>query len=131
MSNDGPPLAPTVLSVRPMVPARDFDLSREFYVALGFQPVPLADRLVEMRLGICTFILQDYYVRERADNLVIHLRVSDVRLWWDRILALDLQSRFKVKALAPRMEAWGLVAGIVDPSGVLWRIAQSAEEAVP
>jgi hypothetical protein len=114
-----------------MVPARDFDLSREFYVALGFQPVPLADRLVEMRLGICTFILQDYYVRERADNLVIHLRVSDVRLWWDRILALDLQSRFKVKALAPRMEAWGLVAGIVDPSGVLWRIAQSAEEAVP
>ena len=131
MSNDGPPLAPTVLSVRPVVPARDFDLSRQFYVALGFQPVPLADRLVEMRLGICTFILQDYYVRERADNLVIHLRVSDVRLWWDRILALDLQSRFKVNALAPRMEAWGLVAGIVDPSGVLWRIAQSAEEAVP
>jgi hypothetical protein len=39
--------------------------------------------------------------------------------------------RFKVKALAPQVEAWGLVAGIVDPSGVLWRIAESAEEAVP
>ncbi len=23
---------------------------------------------------------------------------------------------------APRPESWGLVAGIVDPSGVLWRI---------
>ena len=58
-------------------------------------------------------------------NFVIHLRVSDVQLWWDRIVALDLQSRFGVKATAPKFEEWGLVAGLIDPSGVLWRIAQS------
>jgi hypothetical protein len=125
MSNDPTPLAPTVLSVRPMLPARDFGLSRQFYTALGFQPVQLADRLIEMRLGACTFILQDYYVREWADNFVMHLRVSNVRLWWDRIVTLDLQSRFKAKARPPHTEAWGLVADLVDPSGVLWRIAQS------
>jgi hypothetical protein len=55
----------------------------------------------------------------------MHLRASDVSWWRDRILALDIPSRFKVKARAPQMEDWGLVAGIVDPSGVLWRIAQS------
>jgi catechol 2,3-dioxygenase-like lactoylglutathione lyase family enzyme len=54
MSNDATTLAPTVLSVQPMLPARDFDLSRQFYTALGFRPVQLADRLMEMRLGACT-----------------------------------------------------------------------------
>ena len=62
MPSDAATLAPTVLSMRPMVPARDFDRSRQFYIALGFQPEPLTDRLVEMRLGVCCFILQDYYV---------------------------------------------------------------------
>jgi hypothetical protein len=130
MPSDAATLAPTVLSMRPMVPARDFDLSQQFYIALGFQPEPLTDRLVEMRLGVCCFILQDYYVREWADNFVMHLRVSDVKLWWDRIIALDLQSRFNVNARAPHPEDWGLVAGIIDPSGVLWRIAQS-DKSVP
>jgi hypothetical protein len=125
VSKDAAILAPTVLSMRPILPARYFDLSQQFYIALGFEPVPLTDRLVEMRLGACAFILQDYYVREWADNFVMHLRASDVSWWRDRILALDIPSRFKVKARAPQMEDWGLVAGIVDPSGVLWRIAQS------
>lgn len=129
MPNDATALAPTVLSMRPMVPARDFDLSRQFYIALGFQAVRLTDRLVEMRLGVCAFILQDYYVQEWADNFVMHLRVSDVRVWWDRILALNLQSRFGVKVRPPLAEDWGLAAGLVDPSGVLWRIAQSDDDA--
>jgi hypothetical protein len=50
--------------MRPTVPAKDFDISRRFYVELGFQPHPLTDRLVEMQLGALSFILQAYYVRE-------------------------------------------------------------------
>jgi hypothetical protein len=125
MTSNAAALAPTVLSMRPIVPARDFDMSRQFYIALGFQPKPLTDGLVEMKLGVCSFILQNYYVREWADNFVMHLRVSDVRLWCDRIVALDLPSRFNVKSRAPQAEGWGMVAGLVDPSGVLWRIAQT------
>jgi hypothetical protein len=59
-----------------------------------------------------------------ADNFVVHLLVTDVRRWWDRIVALDLVARYGVKTEAPRQESWGLVAGIIDPSGVLWRIAE-------
>lgn len=48
-----------------MVPAKDFDISKRFYIELGFQPPrPLTDRLVEMQLGALSFILQAYYVRE-------------------------------------------------------------------
>jgi hypothetical protein len=115
-------LAGTVEAMTPMVPAKDFATSRRFYEELGFHPQFLTDKLVEMHLGRFSFLLQNYYVKDWADNLAIHLRVSDVDLWWERITSLDLARRYGVNARAPRMESWGLVAGLVDPSGVLWRI---------
>jgi hypothetical protein len=111
--------------MRPMVPAREFEISRRFYVELGFKDRTLTDKLVEMRLGDYSFILQNYYVQQWADNFVIHMRVTDVRLWWEHILRLDLATRYDVKTSSPKLEAWGLVAGVTDPSGVLWRIAES------
>jgi hypothetical protein len=79
-------LASTVQAMRPTVPARNFGISQRFYIDLGFHSELLTDGLVEMRLGACTFILQDYYVQQWADNLVIHLTVSDLGLWWIALL---------------------------------------------
>jgi hypothetical protein len=76
----------TVKAMRPVVPAKDFEISKRFYIELGFEPHPLTDRLIEMQLGAFSFILQDYYVRDWADNFVVHLAVSDVNLWWDHIV---------------------------------------------
>jgi hypothetical protein len=64
MSAEAEILSRTVRAMRPTVPARDFDISNQFYTELGFQPRPLTDRLVEMQLGVFSFILQAYYVRE-------------------------------------------------------------------
>jgi len=47
----------------------------------------------------------------------MNMRVSDVKLWWDHITAIDLASRYGVKTRAPQMEDWGLVAGVIDPPG--------------
>jgi hypothetical protein len=88
MSVDATNLAQTVTAMRPMVPAKDFEISKRFYVELGFHPRPLTDRLVEMQLGVFSFILQEYYVREWADNFVVHLTVSDLGQWWDHIVSL-------------------------------------------
>jgi hypothetical protein len=126
MSSQAIDLAQTVEAMRPMVPARNFEVSTRFYVELGFRPeVLIADRLIEMHLGAFSFMLQNYYVQQWADNFVIHVRVSDVSAWWDHIVALDLPSRYGVRIMPPQQEAWGLVANVIDPSGVLWRIAQS------
>jgi len=46
--------------MRPIVPAKDFDLSYQFYTTLGFWPERLTDDLVEMHLGAYSFILQGY-----------------------------------------------------------------------
>ncbi len=127
MSPEPTSLAHTVQAMRPVVPAKHFEASRQFYVDLGFQPSPLADRLVEMRLGVFSFILQDYYVREWAENCVVHVTVSDLKLWWDHIASLDLPGRYGVKIKAPQSEGWAEVAGVTDPCGVLWRFAEAAE----
>lgn len=124
MSADAASLSRTVSAMRPMVPAKDFDTSKRFYVELGFLPRPLADRLVEMQLGVFSFILQDYYVREWADNFVVHVTVSDVGLWWDHIVSLDLPARYGVKIQPPESQGWAMVAGTTDPSGVFWRFAE-------
>jgi hypothetical protein len=105
------------------MPARDFETSRRFYEELGFRSEPLSECLVEMRLGGFSFILQDYYVAQWADNFVFHMRVTDVHRWWDRMVSLNLADRFGVRATAPHAESRGLVADTIDPSGVLWRIA--------
>jgi hypothetical protein len=125
MSNEAMKLAQSVRSMRPVVPAEVFEINKRFYVDLGFQPQQLTDSPVEMRLGAYAFILQNYYVQEWADNFVMHMFVSDLSLWWNHIVALDLPSRYGVKnPRAPQLEGLGLVAGVIDPSGVLWRICE-------
>lgn len=123
MSGGEDDLAWTVKAMRPMAPARDFETGKRFYEELGFRPQILSDGLVEMHLGAYSFILQDYYVEQWANNFVMHMRVANVNLWWDRIVSLNLADRYGVRANAPHSESWGLVADIVDPSGALWRIA--------
>jgi len=55
--------------------------------------------------------------------LIIHLFVSDLNSWWDHIIALDLSTRYGVKTSLPQLESWGIrVAGLIDPSGVLWTV---------
>jgi len=129
MPGERPSLGQIVKAMRPVVPARDFETSQRFYIELGFQPRSLTDRLVEMRLGAFSFILQAYYVREWADNSVIHVTVSNVGLWWQHIVSLDLPARYGVKTQAPQPEGWATVAGVTDPSGVLWRFVETSAEA--
>jgi hypothetical protein len=126
MSSQVNELGRSVRAMRPVVPARTFDVSTRFYTELGFCPRPLAERLIEMELGGYSFILQDYYVKEWADNFVMHVLVADLAGWWEHIRALDLPSRYDgVRTAAPTQESWGLVAGMIDPSGVLWRFTQA------
>ena len=125
MSTQAIDLASTITLIRPVLPAKNLDTSKRFYADLGFQSRMLSDGLVEMRLGPCAFILQNYYVPQWADNFVMHMGVSDLKAWWNHIVALDLPTRYGVKIDAPRRQDWGHVAGVADPSGVLWRIAES------
>jgi hypothetical protein len=118
-----------IRAFRPFLPAKDFDTSLRFYQALGFTVFPLGDTLAQLSLGSHAFLLQGYYVREWAENTVMHVLVKDVQAWWRHIDSLNLGSQFDVSTpIEPREEPWGLtVAYVFDPAGVLWHFAQSTK----
>jgi uncharacterized glyoxalase superfamily protein PhnB len=111
--------------IRPFIPARDFDLSKRFYEALGFEKVLDADVAI-FHAGSGGFILQQHFEKEWAENFMMHLMVDDLDAWWAHIESLRLAEKFGVPApRPPAMQSWGLrVAYVVDPSGVLWHVAQ-------
>jgi hypothetical protein len=119
-------------SVRAFIPARDFDASRAFYEALGFEKLIDGDIAI-FKVGVSCFILQRYYQKDWAENCVMQMMVDDLDGWWEHIETLDLPKTFGVRApKAPAVQPWGLrVAYVFDPSGVLWHITQRSENASP
>jgi hypothetical protein len=119
-------LIPGIRSFRPFLPAKEFQTSLRFYEAIGFEAYRLGDTLAELSLGSYAFLLQGYYVKEWAENTVMHVLVNDVHAWWQHINSLDLANQFGVSPPAPpRVEPWGLtVAYVFDPTGVLWHFAE-------
>jgi hypothetical protein len=110
---------------RPFLPAKDFALSKAFYERLGFRKL-LDGQVAIFGIGQGGFILQDYYQRDWAENCMMQLMVDDLDAWWRHIEALDLPQAFGVAPpKPPALQPWGLlVAYLVDPSGVLWHVAE-------
>jgi len=119
-------LVPGIRAFRPFLPAKEFEKSLRFYEAIGFHPYRLGDTLAELSLGPHAFLLQGHYVKEWAENSVMHVLVKDVEAWWRHINSLDLANQFGVAPPAPpRAEPWGLtVSYVFDPTGILWHFAQ-------
>jgi hypothetical protein len=113
---------------RPFLPAKDFAVSKSFYEALGFEKL-LDGEVAIFKTGSGSFILQNYFQEDCDANYMMQLMVDDLDAWWAHIEGLDLPGKFKVPApKAPAMQPWGLrIAYLVDPSGVLWHIAQRRE----
>jgi hypothetical protein len=111
--------------VRPFLPTQNFELSKSFYEAVGFDKV-LDGEVAIFRAGSGGFILQRLYRKEWAENFMMQLMVDDLDAWWTHIMSLDLPARFGVQPpKAPAVQPWGLrVAYLIDPCGVLWHVAQ-------
>jgi uncharacterized glyoxalase superfamily protein PhnB len=110
---------------RPFLPAKDFDLSKRFYEALGFE-ILLDDEVAIFSSGAGGFILQRYHQKDWVENFMMQLMVDNLDDWWAHIQTLDLPTKFNVPPpKPPKVQPWGLrIAYVVDPSGVLWHIAE-------
>jgi len=115
-------------SVRAFLPTRDFESSKAFYEALGFNKLLDGDVAI-FGVGDTAFIFQRCYQKEWAENCMMQLMVDDLDDWLTHIEALDLPASFAVTpSKAPAMQPWGLrVAYVYDPAGVLWHVAQRRE----
>jgi hypothetical protein len=110
---------------RPFLPTQDFDLSKRFYEALGFEKI-FDGEIAVFDVGGTGFILQRFHQKEWAENAMMQLSVEDLDGWWAHVEALDLVGRFGVRPpRAPALQPWGFrVAYMFDPCGVLWHITE-------
>jgi len=131
--DNAPPHAlPTVMAnlrtveLKAFVPARDFALSKRFYADLGFTMASDNEGIAYFHHENVAFLLQDFYDKSLAENLMLHLLVEDVDAWRDRVRDAGLADRYGVRIGEVELQPWRMRDFVlIDPSGVLWRIAQN------
>ena len=113
------------LSIRPFIGAKDFEISRNFYLDLGFEESILAPNFSYFKTQGIGFYLQDAYVKDWIDNTMIFIEVENVDQYWNELLALDLTAKYKnAKLTAIRNYDWGKECFLHDPSGILWHFGE-------
>jgi len=115
--------------IRTFVPAKDFQLSKDFYGALGFALKWSDDHLALLEIANQRIYLQRYYVKEWAENCMLHISVADASSCFRQVTELMATGRFPGARVAePKRESYGaLVTYVWDPTGVLLHLAQWTE----
>ena len=114
-----------VTDLKAFVPARDLELSKQFYVDLGFNINWSNPDIAELQVGSFRFLLQKFYVAEHAGNFMMSLAVEDADKWWTYIQQAGIAKKYPgIMCKPPTMQPWGIrVLYLSDPSGVLWHIS--------
>ena len=113
------------ISIRPFIGAQNFTVSRSFYRDLGFEERVLTHDMSLFKTDTIAFYLQDAYVKDWIDNTMVFVEVDDVGWYWNKLLALDLTSKYEGVKLTPiRNYDWGRECFLHDPSGILWHFGE-------
>lgn len=116
------------VEIKAFVPAKDYAISKQFYQDVGFVLASDGGGVAYFHYQNVSFLLQDFYVKEFADNLMMHLLVEDVDAWWANIQNADIAKKYSVNIGAIEQQPWRMRDFVLtDPSGVLWRIAQNTD----
>lgn len=114
------------VEIKAFIPARDFNLSKRFYQALGFTIPWSDDTLAYVHHGHCSFLLQKFYVAEHARNFQMHLLVENADDWWRHLDEQKIAQTFGVAIGTPEDRPWRVRDfTLFDPTGVLWRIGHN------
>ncbi len=114
-----------ILSIRPFIGAKDYELSRSFYRDLGYEEIILAPEMSLFKTNQIGFYLQNAYIKDWIDNSMIFLEVDDMDRYWKELLTLDLPTKYQGVRLTPiRSYDWGRECFLHDPSGILWHFGQ-------
>jgi len=120
---------PASSELKTFVPSRDFEQSKQFYLDLGFEMDWEGEKTVQFSVGDDKFLLQDYYVKEFAENFMMFLFVDDVDEWWDYIQKTGIKEKYQILLKPPHNYPWGMrEIHLVDPTGVFWHFGKNLED---
>ena len=72
------PAQAETIEIKAFLPSKDFALSRQFYIDLGFTVAWGEEGVAYLHAGKSSFLLTHYYQKEFAENCMMHLLVKDV-----------------------------------------------------
>lgn len=111
--------------LRVFVPAKDFNVSQEFYSALGFDAEIITQDLCLYSADGCSFFLQRFYNQTLAENLMFQYCVADIDEVYQKAHAIAVNfAHVPVKVSAIEQEHWGKVFYLWGPSGELWHVTE-------
>lgn len=112
-------------SIEAFVPSgSDFQASKQLFLELGFKIVWENGDYINFENNGCRFILQNFNVKEFADNFMVHVKVGDLDEFWREISEKDLPAKFGVSLLEPTDFPWGREVNMIDVAGVCWHFVQ-------
>ena len=112
-------------SIRPFIGAENFDISRQFYLDLGFFESVIHSNLIYFSTDAFGFYLQNAFVKDWIDNTMIFMEVENVENHWNEMSKLNLTSKYHTVRLVPIRELdWGKECFLHDPSGILWHFGE-------
>jgi hypothetical protein len=119
------PTLPAALDLKAIVPARDFDLSKRFYRAVGFQEDWTNGEIALFKNGATSFLLRVEDDPGWATSLQLQIVVDSADDWYEYIRpALE---RFGLVADPPVNRPWGARDFVLtDPCGVRWRFTEES-----
>jgi catechol 2,3-dioxygenase-like lactoylglutathione lyase family enzyme len=85
---------------------KDFELSKQFYQDIGFSLASDTDGIAYFHHANVSFLLQNFYVKELADNFMMHLLVESVDSWWAAIRDAKIAEKYGVKIGVVEQRPW-------------------------
>jgi len=116
----------SVSDIRPFIPAQDFEQSKLFYSSLGWTVKDVGDGLALVELQDAHFYIQNYYIKDVAENAMLHITVQDARAWHQHVSAVLEGKKFpQARVQPPKLQPYGAIVTFVhDPTGVLLHLCQ-------
>src|SRR5690242_10311417 len=97
-----------VKSIRAFIGAKDYKLVKSFYQDLGFEETVISEKMSLFTTAGLSFYLQDYYVKDWIENIMMLLEVEDVDEYWRHLQQLELDKRYAGTRLIPTQQYdWG------------------------
>ena len=112
-----------ITNIRTFLPSKDFEVSKQFYLDMGFDIQWQSDDLVIYGTKERNFFLQKYNNEDWANNLMMQMHVDDL----DALFAIvePLIAKYKGTKIKPIFTAdYGRTFHLIDPAGVLWHMTE-------
>lgn len=116
----------SITCLKTYVPSRNFEVSQGFYRAMGFVMSEGWGGTADFALNGHCFRLQNYYVKDWAENFMMVIGVPDIEAWHRHARDVVASGRYApARYMPPEPVDDANVLHVWDPCGVLLIFVQS------